>query len=58
MIFGNHRTDNINFSLLSVEANHDYQVNGMIFIASLIPVYLQLTERGHLPSIPTEQLCT
>jgi len=27
-------------------------------IASLIPVYSQLTERGHLPSIPLEQVCT
>jgi hypothetical protein len=28
------------------------------FIASLIPVHLQLTERGHLQSTPLEQLCT
>jgi hypothetical protein len=28
------------------------------FIASLIPVYLQLIERGHLQGTPLEQLCT
>jgi len=28
------------------------------FIASLIPLYLQLTERGHLRSTPLEQICT
>jgi hypothetical protein len=28
------------------------------FIASLTPVYLQLTVRGHLRSTPLEQLCT
>jgi hypothetical protein len=28
------------------------------FIASFVPVYSQLTERGHLRSTPLEQLCT
>jgi hypothetical protein len=28
------------------------------FVASLMPVYLELTERGHLQSTPLEQLCT
>jgi hypothetical protein len=34
-----------------------YEVPGMILLRS-IPVYLQLTERGHLRSTSIEQLCT
>jgi hypothetical protein len=35
-----------------------HEVPGIIFIASLIPVYLQVTEGSHLQSTPLERLYT
>jgi hypothetical protein len=29
-----------------------------LFYSKTIPVYLQLAERGHVPSVPLKQLCT
>jgi hypothetical protein len=48
--------------VLYAQSNAEYEVwlwsSRNIFIASLIPVYLKLTERGHLHSTLHEQLCT